>query len=127
MADQAVLSALGNDVGFELVFSRQLIAYASPPDMVAALSTSGSSANVLRGLAEARRRGLLTVGFAGYDGGDMAAPGVVDHLFVVASPSVHRIQETQDALAFALWGEVQRCLSAESTGPGERPGAAPWA
>ncbi|MGA2520697.1 MAG: SIS domain-containing protein [Acidimicrobiales bacterium] len=113
LADQAVVSALGNDVGFDLVFSRQVIAYGSAQDVAAAFSTSGSSANVLRGLAEARRRGLLTLGWTGYGGGDMATSGVVDHLFVVESSSVHRIQETQDAVATALWVEVQRRMADE--------------
>jgi D-sedoheptulose 7-phosphate isomerase len=102
VADPAVLTALGNDVGFDLVFSRQLIAYAGVDDMAVGLSTSGNSANVIAAFVEARRRGLLTVGFAGYDGGDMATCGAVDHVLVVRSDSVHRIQETQDALIAAL-------------------------
>ena len=71
--DPAVLTALGNDVGFDLVFSRQLIAHARAGDIAIGLSTSGNSRNVLVAFAEARRRGLLTVGLAGYDGGEMAA------------------------------------------------------
>ena len=105
--DPAVLTALGNDVGFELVFARQLIAYAGAGDVAIGLSTSGSSRNVLVGLAEARRRHLVTVGLAGYDGGEMAQSGAVEHCLVVAADSVHRIQETQAALAFALWAAVQ--------------------
>ena len=105
-ADAAVLSALGNDVGFELVFSRQLIAHAAAGDMALGLSTSGSSANVLHAFAEARRRGLLTAGLAGYDGGAMAASGDVDHLLVVPAQSVHRVQEVQAALLHALWHAV---------------------
>ena len=67
-ADEAVLTALGNDVGFDLVFSRQLIAHAAG-DMALAMSTSGNSENLLAGAPEALARGMLTVGFAGYDGG----------------------------------------------------------
>lgn len=68
-ADQAIITALGNDVGFELVFARQLIARAQAGDIAIAMSTSGNSPNLLTALAEARQRGLYTVGFAGYDGG----------------------------------------------------------
>lgn len=104
--DAAVLTALGNDVGYELVFSRQLIALGRPDDIAVGLSTSGNSPNLLAAFAEAHRRGMLTVGFAGYDGGGMADSDAIDHLFVVRSDSVHRIQETQDALGFRLWQAV---------------------
>jgi len=75
-----------------------------------ALSTSGGSANVLNALAEASRRGLVTVGLAGYDGGEMARAQAVEHLFVVPSASVHRIQEAQSTLVHVLWELVQRAL-----------------
>ena len=70
--DQAVLTALSNDVGFELVFSRQLIAYAGELDIAVGFSTSGDSADMLRAFEEAARRGLLTVGLCGYEGSGMA-------------------------------------------------------
>lgn len=111
VADHAVLTALANDVGYELVFSRQLIATAGPADIAFGLSTSGSSNNLLRAFAEARRLGLLTVGMAGYDGGTMAAADTVDHCLVVRSESVHRIQEAQSALVFDLWGRTQRAVA----------------
>ena len=81
--DRAVLTALANDVGFELVFSRQIIAHARAGDIAIGFSTSGDSVNVLRAFAEAPRRGLLTVGLCGYDGGAMAASGDVEHCLVV--------------------------------------------
>lgn len=112
VADSAVLTALGNDVGFELVFSRQLIAYAVGGDIAIGLSTSGNSRNLLAAFTEARSRGMLTIGFAGYDGGDMGRSDDVEHCFAVSSESVHRIQEVQGALAFALWSRVQDCLAA---------------
>ena len=112
--DTAVLTALGNDVGFELVFSRQLIAHAGPADIAVGLSTSGSSRNLLAAFAEARGRGVLTIGLAGYDGGEMAASPDVAHRLVVPSDSVHRIQETQAAVGFALWAAVQRWLGGTS-------------
>jgi D-sedoheptulose 7-phosphate isomerase len=109
-ADESILTALGNDVGFDLVFSRQLIAHGRPGDIALGLSTSGSSENLLVAFAEARRRGLLTIGLAGYDGGRMGASGDIDHCLVVRSDSVHRIQETQAATVMALWEAVQSAL-----------------
>jgi D-sedoheptulose 7-phosphate isomerase len=112
--DQAVLTALSNDVGFELVFSRQLIAHAGELDIAVGFSTSGDSANMLRAFEEAARRGLLTVGLCGYEGSGMATSSAVQHCLVVRSESVHRIQEVQDALTLALWGSVQRHLPAHA-------------
>jgi D-sedoheptulose 7-phosphate isomerase len=103
--DTAVLTALGNDVGFDLIFSRQLIAHGSREDIALGLSTSGSSRNLLQAFGEAKGRGLLTIGVAGYGGGEMAVAGL-DHCLVVRSDSVHRIQEVQAALCFELWKAV---------------------
>ena len=111
--DTAIVTALGNDVGFELVFSRQLIAHGAAGDIAVGFSTSGSSRNVLTAFAEARGRGMVTVGLAGYDGGEMAASPDVQHCLVVRSDSVHRVQETQAALGFALWTAVQAALGVD--------------
>lgn len=105
--DTAVVTALANDIGFDLVFARQLIAHGRSGDVALGLSTSGGSRNVLLAFAEARRRAMTTIGLAGYDGGEMATSPDVQHCFVVRSESVHRIQETQAALGFALWAAVQ--------------------
>jgi D-sedoheptulose 7-phosphate isomerase len=110
-ADVAVLTALANDVGFDVVFARQVAAWGRPGDVAFAVSTSGGSENVVRGLEEAKRRGMLTVGLAGYDGGRMAAAGTVDHLFVVPSASVHRIQEAQTTVYHVLWTLTQDALT----------------
>ncbi|MFI6920175.1 SIS domain-containing protein [Nonomuraea spiralis] len=106
-ADMAVVTALSNDVGYDLALARQVAAFARPGDVVVGLSTSGGSANVLNALREARRRRALTVGVAGGDGGRMAADDAADHLFVVPSSSVHRIQEAQTTLCHVLWELVQ--------------------
>ena len=111
--DTAIVTALGNDVGFDLVFSRQLIAHGAGGDIAVGFSTSGSSRNVLTAFAEARGRGMVTVGLAGYDGGEMAASPDVQHCLVVRSDSVHRVQETQAALGFALWTAVQAALGVD--------------
>jgi D-sedoheptulose 7-phosphate isomerase len=110
-ADVAVLTALSNDVSFEVVFARPLAAAGRPGDVALGLSTSGNSGNVLRAFAEARRQGMVTVGLAGYDGGRMAEAGTVDHLFVVPSASVHRIQEAQTTLYQVLGELVFRALA----------------
>jgi D-sedoheptulose 7-phosphate isomerase len=102
-ADQAIITALGNDVGFELVFARQLIARGKAGDIAIAMSTSGSSPNLMAALKEARHRGMYTIGFAGYEGGAFAKSPDVDACFVVRSQSVHRIQESQALLGYQLW------------------------
>ena len=109
-ADVAVLTALGNDVGFAVVFARQVAAVGRRGDIALAVSTSGGSENVIRALEEGKRRGLLTVGLAGYDGGPMAEAGL-DFLFAVPSSSVHRIQEAQTTLYHVLWSLVQAELA----------------
>jgi D-sedoheptulose 7-phosphate isomerase len=115
ISDVAVVTALSNDVGFEVVFARQVAAWGRPGDVALGLSTSGGSANVLAAFAEARRRGLLTVGLAGYDGGKMAEAETIDYLFVVPSASVHRIQEAQTTLYHVLWELTQTALSTTKT------------
>ena len=101
--DIAVVTALSNDIGFDVVFARQIGAFGRRADIAVGLSTSGNSANLLRAFEEASRRGLLTVGIAGYDGGKMAELDCLDHLFVVPSSSVHRVQEAQTTIYHALW------------------------
>jgi D-sedoheptulose 7-phosphate isomerase len=95
--DPAILTAIANDIGTEALFARQVIAYGSERDALLALSTSGNSANVVAALAEARRRGLATVAFVGYDGGRVAAEGLADHVVVTRSQHIPRIQEAQAA------------------------------
>ena len=94
-ADPAILTAIANDVGVEAIFARQVIAYGRPGDALVALSTSGGSANVIAALAEARRRGLATIALVGYDGGRIAAERLADHVVVVRSQHIPRIQEAQ--------------------------------
>jgi len=101
--DVATVTALANDVSFDVVFARQLATLARPGDAVVALSTSGTSTNVMAGVSEAQRLGLAMIGFAGYDGGAMASAGL-DACCVVASTSVHRIQESY----VTLYDEVVR-------------------
>lgn len=101
--DTAVLTALSNDIGVDVVFSRQVAAFGRRQDIAVALSTSGNSENLLRGLEEAGHRGMLTIGIAGYEGGKMAELTGLDYLFVAPSSSVHRIQEAQTTIYHVLW------------------------
>jgi D-sedoheptulose 7-phosphate isomerase len=93
--DPAVLTAIANDIGVEAIFARQVIAHGRPGDALVTLSTSGSSANVIAALGEARRRGLVTVAFVGYGGGRILAESLADHVIVVRSEHIPRIQEAQ--------------------------------
>lgn len=100
--DIAVVTALSNDVGFDVVFSRQLAAFGRDVDIAVGLSTSGNSANLLAAFDEARRVGMLTIGISGYTGGRMAQLDSIDYLFTVPSSSVHRIQEAQTTIYHVL-------------------------
>jgi D-sedoheptulose 7-phosphate isomerase len=102
--DSAMLTAVGNDTDFSRVFVDQLELLARPQDAVLGISSSGVSANVNRALKRAREMGLLTVGFAGRDGGRM--PDLCDHCFTVKSWSIHRIQETHTVLLHLLWDQL---------------------
>jgi D-sedoheptulose 7-phosphate isomerase len=94
-ADPSILTALANDIGAEVLFQRQIIAYCREGDVAFALSTSGNSANVISALLEARRRGLRTVAMVGYDGGRVASEHLADHVVVSRSEHIPRIQEAQ--------------------------------
>lgn len=112
--DIACVTALSNDISFEVVFSRQIGAFGKPRDIALGLSTSGGSANVIAALEEASRRGMLTVGLAGYSGGKMAELDALDYLFVIPSSSVHRIQEAQTTIYHALQEMTHAALAANS-------------
>ncbi len=110
--DTSVVTALCNDIGVEVVFARQIAAFGRRGDIAVGLSTSGNSDNLLRAFDEASRRGLLTVGMAGYEGGKMAELDSIDYLFVAPSSSVHRIQEAQTTVYHVLWELTQQALAA---------------
>lgn len=108
--DVATLTALSNDVGFDVVFALQLAELAGKNDVALAISTGGNSLNLIRALEQAREIEMLTVGFSGYDGGRMAQGSLVDHLIVVPCESVQRIQEVQTTLYQLLWEAVQQTV-----------------
>lgn len=102
--DTAILTAVGNDQDFSLAYTQQLRMLARPGDMAMGISTSGKSANVNRALLTAREMGMLTIGFAGKDGGRM--PPACDYCFIVSSFSIPRIQETHETLLHIIWDLV---------------------
>jgi len=105
--DIAVVTAVGNDVGFDNVFARQVIAFGQPGDIAFGISTSGNSKNVLVAFEQAKKQRLLTVGLAGYDGGKMAQLEAVDFCIIVPSANIPRIQEAQATVYHALIEVVQ--------------------
>ena len=110
--DIGVVTAVGNDVGFENVFARQVIAFGRRGDIALGFSTSGQSPNVLAAFEQAKKIGLLTIGLAGYDGGKMAQAGL-DYCFVVHSTYVPRLQEVQATAYHTLWDLTHRILEAD--------------
>ena len=124
--DMAMISAVGNDVGFGEVFARQMPGLIRPGDVALGVSTSGNSVNVLRGLEVAKSLGARTLALAGGDsgkGGEMARAGFVDLCLVVASDSIHRVQETHVAIYHVLWDLVHSLLADDRGGP--RPAPSP--
>ena len=119
VADMAMLTAVGNDVGFRHVFVRQLIALARPGDALIAVSTSGNSENLLAACAKARAMGMTTIVFSGGDGGALAKSADVDHCLTVASDSIHRVQETHVAIYHIVWDLVHTLLADSRGAAGE--------
>jgi D-sedoheptulose 7-phosphate isomerase len=106
--DLALVTAIGNDGDFAQVFDTQLELVLREADAVLGISTSGSSANVLRAMRRARQLGACTIAFAGRDGGPLA--DLAEHAFVVPSWSIHRIQEVHTVLLHLLWDQVHVAL-----------------
>lgn len=119
--DTAMLSAVGNDVGMRHVFRRQVEVHARRGDGLIGFSTSGNSENLLAAYDKAKQLGLVSFGLAGADGGAMRTSGLVDHLLVVPTDSVHRVQEVHLLTYHLLW-DLTHTLLAGARGPAE-PGA----
>ena len=106
--DTSLLTAIGNDYGYEKLFSRQVQALGCKGDVLVAFSTSGRSPNILTALAEARSRGLFTVGMTGSQGQEMGA--YCDALIRVPSSSTSKIQEGHIVLGHILCGLIERAI-----------------
>lgn len=115
--DMAMVTAVANDVGFDDVFSRQIIALGKEGDVLLGISTSGNSGNLLRAFETARRMKLIRVGYAGDDGGkmeEMRAGGLMDFCLTVPTSSIHRIQESHMTLYHIMWDMVHTFLQHRS-------------
>ena len=97
-SDAATLTAIANDIGSDAIFARQLIAYGRPGDIAVAISTSGASSNIVTALAQARSQRLLSVALVGYDGGEVARRGLADHVIVVDTDQIPRVQEVHASI-----------------------------
>lgn len=101
--DTSALTAIGNDYGFDSVFSRQVEALARPGDLLIGISTSGNSANVIKAVESAKLLGVRTLGLLGRDGGKLK--GLVDDALVVPSTITARIQEVHQ-MVYHFWCEI---------------------
>ena len=113
-SDVGVVTGIANDVGFDIVYSRQVIALGDEKDILLGFSTSGGSPNVVAAFREAKKRGMLTVALAGYDGGVLLKSGLADHCFVARLEYVPRIQEGHATVWHVLLELVQMILAGES-------------
>lgn len=113
--DTSALTALGNDYGFETVFSRQVEALGRPGDVLIGISTSGRSANVVRALEAAKAKGIATVSFTGEQPRDMS---ISDHLLCVPASETAKIQELHITCGHIIFALVERTLF-----PSEAPNA----
>ena len=106
--DGSALTAIGNDMGFEALFARQIEALGRPGDVAIGISTSGRSRNVIRGLEQARAQGLVAAAFSGRDGGDLV--GLAEPLLIVPATVTARIQEMHITLGHTLCDGLERGL-----------------
>lgn len=111
--DMAVLTCLANDYDFTEVFARQIHAHGQQGDVAIAISTSGNSPNILKGVAAAKARGLVTIGWTGGTGGKLAP--LVDHAFIVPSAVTARVQECHITLGHVLCEIVEEHLFAQAS------------
>ena len=110
--DTGIITAVANDIGTDAIFLRQVIAYGREGDVLLALSTSGNSLSILAALREGRKRKMVTMAFVGYDGGNVAANGLADHVFVSRSENIPRIQEAHASGYHVLRELVELCAPA---------------
>ncbi|MGO9237482.1 MAG: SIS domain-containing protein [Methylocella sp.] len=110
--DSTMMTAIGNDVGFDHIFVRQILAQGRPGDGLIGISTSGNSANLVKAFRKAKEIGLKTIGLAGNTGGEMARIGL-DHCLIVETDSIHRVQECHVAIYHILWDLVHTLLADE--------------
>ena len=106
--DSSILTAAGNDFGFDTIFARQLEALGQPGDVFLGISTSGNSKNIINALQQAKKQNITTIGFTGGTGGQMLT--LCDHNVVIPSNVTMNIQESHLALEHIFCMVVERCL-----------------
>lgn len=106
--DSSVLTAIGNDYGYDSVFSRQLYGKATPKDVFLGITTSGQSPNILKALDACRDIGIPSIVFSGYQGGE--AKSRADFCVLVPGEATHTIQELHIVLAHVLCAAVERAM-----------------
>ena len=114
-----LLTAAGNDYGFETIFARQVAGLGCPGDVLLMISTSGNSPNVVRAVEEAHRRGLHTLGLLGKDGGRLKE--IVHIALVVPSANTQRIQEVHITVGHILCGALERRILSTPLGTNQEP------
>jgi D-sedoheptulose 7-phosphate isomerase len=107
-SDTGILTAAGNDYGFDEIFARQVAAFGEPGDLLICLTTSGKSRNVIRALEEAKARKLRTIAFLGREGG--SSNGIADIDLLVRSNSTARVQEAHQLLLHVLCETIESRL-----------------
>jgi D-sedoheptulose 7-phosphate isomerase len=107
--DTSILTACGNDYGFDHIFARQVDALGKSEDVLIAISTSGNSLNIIKAVESARKRGITVIGFLGKDGGRMT--NLVEIPLVVPSTDVQHIQESHIAIGHVLIGIIEQELA----------------
>jgi D-sedoheptulose 7-phosphate isomerase len=110
--DSSVLTAISNDYGYDRVFERQVLGIGAPGDVLIAISTSGSSFNILRAIEAARRKGLVIIGFTGRNGGEMAAG--CDLCLRVPADTTPLIQQLHITAGHIICGLVESRLFPQS-------------
>jgi D-sedoheptulose 7-phosphate isomerase len=105
--DSSILTAAGNDYGFDHLFERQIEALGQPGDVFLGISTSGNSPNILKALHQAKKMRINTIGFSGNDGGKMR--DLCDHNIIIPSNVTMNIQESHLALEHIFCMVVERC------------------
>ncbi|MGA8110000.1 MAG: D-sedoheptulose 7-phosphate isomerase [Acidobacteriaceae bacterium] len=111
--DTSVLTAVGNDYGYEKVFERQILGLGQPGDVFLGISTSGKSPNVLRALEAARSKGLITLGLTGASAGPMGP--LCDHIFCSPTSKTSVIQQIHIVVAHLVCGLVEQRIFATQT------------
>jgi len=125
--DTSLLTAAGNDQGFETIFARQVAGLGRPGDVLLAISTSGNSLNVVRAVEAAQQRGLHTLGLLGKDGGRLK--DMVHIALVVPSSNTQRIQEVHITVGHILCGALERRILRAPLVMSQEPvatGTTPW-